>query len=222
VWNKEVVGKVVDNPIWLAPEVLKKEPYTEKVDVYAFGIILWELISGNDFFCSEKFNANIEDLILQGRRHEMPTEPFIPQYYNNLITQCWADSPSVRPSFQQASQRLLLKDDTAGGVAEDAKLVVTFSYEELLNEIGNTNNVPESNLAPINNNDPLIFEEEDSILHIKRNQHRASFFDKSSMSKSLRMGAINGITLSKTRISRTRLNSVAITRPSDPNLILNL
>lgn len=32
-----IFGRFVDNPIWLAPEVLRMLPYTEKVDTYAFG-----------------------------------------------------------------------------------------------------------------------------------------------------------------------------------------
>jgi len=28
---------------WMAPEMIKEKPYTRKVDVYSFGIVLWEL-----------------------------------------------------------------------------------------------------------------------------------------------------------------------------------
>jgi len=28
---------------WMAPEMVKEKPYTRKVDVYSFGIVLWEL-----------------------------------------------------------------------------------------------------------------------------------------------------------------------------------
>jgi len=40
VWTQSYSDKVVDNPVWLAPEVIQKKPYSEKVDVYAFGVIL--------------------------------------------------------------------------------------------------------------------------------------------------------------------------------------
>jgi serine/threonine protein kinase len=32
--------------IYMAPEVALNKPYTEKVDIYSFGIILWQLASG--------------------------------------------------------------------------------------------------------------------------------------------------------------------------------
>lgn len=30
---------------WMAPEMIKEKPYTQKVDVYSFGIVLWELMT---------------------------------------------------------------------------------------------------------------------------------------------------------------------------------
>ena len=35
-------------PAWTAPEIVKMEKYDERVDVYSFGIIMWELISRDE------------------------------------------------------------------------------------------------------------------------------------------------------------------------------
>jgi serine/threonine protein kinase len=43
-------GAVVENPIWLAPEVMLRKGYTEKVDVYSYGVMLWELLTRQGFF----------------------------------------------------------------------------------------------------------------------------------------------------------------------------
>lgn len=32
---------------WMAPEMIRHKPYGRKVDVYSFGLILWEMVSGN-------------------------------------------------------------------------------------------------------------------------------------------------------------------------------
>lgn len=32
---------------WMAPEMCKRKPYGPKVDVYSFGLVLWELVSGS-------------------------------------------------------------------------------------------------------------------------------------------------------------------------------
>ena len=31
---------------WMAPEMIKRKPYGKKVDVYSFGLILWEMVAG--------------------------------------------------------------------------------------------------------------------------------------------------------------------------------
>ena len=31
---------------WMAPEMLKRKPYNRKVDVYSFGLLLWEMVTG--------------------------------------------------------------------------------------------------------------------------------------------------------------------------------
>ena len=31
---------------WMAPEVIEHNPYGEKADVFSFGIVLWELLTG--------------------------------------------------------------------------------------------------------------------------------------------------------------------------------
>ncbi|GAM26449.1 hypothetical protein SAMD00019534_096240 [Acytostelium subglobosum LB1] len=45
-----IAKKVVTNPIWLAPEVIKGGESTLANDVYAFGVILWELFTCGEFF----------------------------------------------------------------------------------------------------------------------------------------------------------------------------
>ena len=37
-----------NRPSWVAPEIFRGEHYTEKIDVYSYSIVLWEL------FCFKK------------------------------------------------------------------------------------------------------------------------------------------------------------------------
>jgi len=140
VWGvNDFEGREVDNPVWLAPEILRNQPYSEKVDVYAFGIISWELICGRDFMGHESFLAKIEDRIKKGEREEIPTDNFIPDYYKYVITICWDENPEKRPSFEQVKQKLMEHNSSAGGLdAEPSKL--TLSYDSLLNLPENKNN----------------------------------------------------------------------------------
>jgi serine/threonine protein kinase len=39
---------------WMAPEVLRSEPYSNKADVYSYGIVLWEICSREPPFAKLK------------------------------------------------------------------------------------------------------------------------------------------------------------------------
>ncbi|EGG20823.1 hypothetical protein DFA_00688 [Cavenderia fasciculata] len=93
------VSKVVDNPTWLAPEVISQREYNEKGDIYSLGIILWELyhmqLPFEEF--GIKFMSTLEDSIISGLR---PTiNPQCNAMYSSLITKCWNENPQSRPSF---------------------------------------------------------------------------------------------------------------------------
>lgn len=93
--------------IWYAPEVLADQEqsgnadnskYTEKADVYSFGMICFELLTGKVPFedghlQGDKMSRNI-------RAGERPLFPFhSPKYLTNLTKKCWHDDPNQRPSF---------------------------------------------------------------------------------------------------------------------------
>jgi len=59
-WTSSMDDKAVDNPVWLAPEVMMKKPYNEKADVYSFGVILYEIVVQLRFMEDIKFDQIVE------------------------------------------------------------------------------------------------------------------------------------------------------------------
>jgi len=94
----DVMTKSIGTPIWMAPELLKGEDYDEKVDVYAFGIILWEIGTGELPFSTLDSVQIALAVCTKGLRPPIPAQ--WPQNLKDLIQQCWHESPSQRPSFQ--------------------------------------------------------------------------------------------------------------------------
>jgi len=92
---------VYGTPAYSAPE-LPTPGHTNKVDVYSFGLILWEMINrkvpwmelSHPFFIVEKVNAG-ERPILDSSH---------PLY--SIVTRCWAQSPDNRPTFSQVFKDL--------------------------------------------------------------------------------------------------------------------
>jgi len=82
----------------LAPEVLLGEEYSNKVDIYAFGVILWELVSRSHYM-DKQFYSAIRNAIVAGERPDIPDVCL--SGITKLMSSCWAADPSSRPSINE-------------------------------------------------------------------------------------------------------------------------
>lgn len=82
---------------FLAPEVLKEEPYTEKSETYAFGVIMWELIARKHPYSEYRWMWELENAVIQGKRPLIPSD--CPDSWRKLMEACWAPDPAIRPPF---------------------------------------------------------------------------------------------------------------------------
>ena len=86
-------------PCWTAPEVLRNERYTEKADVYSFGIVMWECMTREDPFAGMPPFHVVFAVGTQGARPEIPTGEAWPQELVLLMQSCWHEEPEQRPIF---------------------------------------------------------------------------------------------------------------------------
>jgi serine/threonine protein kinase len=96
IFQPDVTLSKAGTPLYMAPEAYTGH-YDEKVDVYSFGLILYEII-GCDGLFSGSDNAMHLDLH-KGWRPDLGDA--FDGLSKNLIQRCWSVNPSERPSFSE-------------------------------------------------------------------------------------------------------------------------
>ena len=94
----------IGTPIYMAPEVFFTQQYTPKIDVYSFGVLLFEVITETLPFAEYK-SFEIPMLVKKG------TRPIIPNYiakpWVKLMKRCWHEKPSKRPTFAVIQEMIM-------------------------------------------------------------------------------------------------------------------
>jgi c-src tyrosine kinase len=86
---------------WTAPEALKSGIFTNKSDVWSFGVVLWEIYS----FGRHPYPDLVSDpqVVLnhfeKGKKLEYPDD--CPHDISEIMTSCWCTKPEDRPTFSE-------------------------------------------------------------------------------------------------------------------------
>lgn len=126
-----ISGKIVGTPPYMAPEQWQTPEVDHRVDIYALGCILYEMITGEMAF------GDIDRLKVR-QLHEtgpLPTIPFVPQPINELIHRCLAKRPEERfQTFDAVRSRIVEMQEL---VAYSAKPQPLAPAELQANDYGN-------------------------------------------------------------------------------------
>ncbi|KAL5713939.1 non-specific serine/threonine protein kinase [Ranunculus cassubicifolius] len=89
---------------WMAPEVIEHRPYDHKADVFSFGVVLWELLTGKIPYDHLTPLQAAVGVVQKGLRPTVPkeTDPKIAE----LLERCWQQDPVLRPDFSEIIKSL--------------------------------------------------------------------------------------------------------------------
>eukprot|EP00041_Stephanoeca_diplocostata_P020282 m.451574 g.451574 ORF g.451574 m.451574 type:complete len:192 (-) comp21528_c0_seq16:124-699(-) len=111
----------IGTPLWMAPELLGNtgDVYSEKIDVYSFGIVMWELATRKTPWKGEikasgiRFMSELRKRVVDGERPSFPddVQAECPHTYMELVHRCWEQKAARRPSFDEILQDLTVAHD---------------------------------------------------------------------------------------------------------------
>ncbi|RHZ88647.1 hypothetical protein Glove_21g68 [Diversispora epigaea] len=89
---------------YIAPEVLCGEEYTKAADIYSFGIIAYELITGFAPYYDVPHDKDLARQICDGLRPKIPFHT--PKLITRIIMRCWDARNTHRPTFEELDEEL--------------------------------------------------------------------------------------------------------------------
>jgi formylglycine-generating enzyme required for sulfatase activity len=120
-------GFMVGTPYYMAPEQVTGSPVTAQADVYSFGVLLYELITGIHAIAGD----TMERIFYAILNEPIPVEPMrragAPAGLSRLVTACTAKSPTERPQgFGHICRDLeqLMAAPEAGVIDQEAATLV--------------------------------------------------------------------------------------------------
>ena len=90
----------------MAPEVIEHSPYGERADVFSFGVVMWEMLTGRVPYENMTPLQAAVGVVQKGLRPPIPAG--WPTGLTTLLQRCWTRKADDRPSFEALKVRLLL------------------------------------------------------------------------------------------------------------------
>ncbi|KAL5195634.1 Serine/threonine-protein kinase EDR1 [Glycine soja] len=110
--NTLVSGGVRGTLPWMAPELLDGNScrVSEKVDIFSFGIAMWEILTGEEPYSNMHCGAIIGGIVNNTLRPPIPKR--CDSEWKKLMEECWSPDPAARPTFTEITNRLRSMSDS--------------------------------------------------------------------------------------------------------------
>ncbi|XP_043672631.1 mitogen-activated protein kinase kinase kinase 11-like isoform X3 [Vespula pensylvanica] len=84
---------------WMAPEVIKKSTFSKASDVWSYGVLLWELLTGETPY--KGIDALAVAYGVAVNKLTLPIPSTCPQPWRCLMEACWSSDSHCRPGFAE-------------------------------------------------------------------------------------------------------------------------
>eukprot|EP01116_Phalansterium_solitarium_P013454 TRINITY_DN30819_c0_g1_i1.p1 TRINITY_DN30819_c0_g1~~TRINITY_DN30819_c0_g1_i1.p1 ORF type:complete len:595 (+),score=153.16 TRINITY_DN30819_c0_g1_i1:616-2400(+) len=91
---------------WCSPEVIRQRRFSKKSDVWAMGVLMWEVLAKSVPYPEMSVQEVIAKVCNEGYRLPKPSGSYPPELYSGLMFDCWLAEVDARPDFASICRRL--------------------------------------------------------------------------------------------------------------------
>uniref|UniRef100_A0A672JJA5 Mitogen-activated protein kinase kinase kinase n=1 Tax=Salarias fasciatus TaxID=181472 RepID=A0A672JJA5_SALFA len=137
-WHKTTKMSAAGTYSWMAPEVIKSSLFSKGSDIWSYGVLLWELLTGEVPYrgidgLAVAYGVAVNKLTL-------PIPSTCPEPFAKLMEECWDQDPHVRPSFSCILEQLsaieeavmaTMPQDSFHSMQDDWRVEIQEMFDEL-------------------------------------------------------------------------------------------
>nr|XP_007988008.2 mitogen-activated protein kinase kinase kinase 21 isoform X2 [Chlorocebus sabaeus] len=137
-WHRTTKMSAAGTYAWMAPEVIKSSLFSKGSDIWSYGVLLWELLTGEVPYrgidgLAVAYGVAVNKLTL-------PIPSTCPEPFAKLMKECWEQDPHIRPSFALILEQLTaiegavmteMPQESFHSMQDDWKLEIQQMFDEL-------------------------------------------------------------------------------------------
>ncbi|NXV46935.1 M3K21 kinase, partial [Uria aalge] len=137
-WHRTTKMSAAGTYAWMAPEVIKSSMFSKGSDIWSYGVLLWELLTGEVPYrgidgLAVAYGVAVNKLTL-------PIPSTCPEPFAKLMKECWEQDPHIRPSFALILEQLTaiegavmteMPQESFHSMQDDWKLEIQQIFNEL-------------------------------------------------------------------------------------------
>ncbi|KAM9708468.1 LOW QUALITY PROTEIN: mitogen-activated protein kinase kinase kinase 9 [Menidia menidia] len=103
-WHRTTKMSAAGTYAWMAPEVIRSSTFSKGSDVWSYGVLLWELLTGEVPFRGIDGLAVAYGVAMN--KLALPVPSTCPEPFARLMENCWSPDPHYRPQFTTVLDQL--------------------------------------------------------------------------------------------------------------------